>query len=157
MRAGARLGTGEFGQLQEGNPRVGGFIPRFCFQSFAANMPSNCYTASMAVAAALAAVEVASALSLCSAAALAAARLLLACVWLRCWSGAAGGASKAQPSSWPPCAGAGEAPADGALVQSTAGTGRSRAHTWRSAGVPLPPPSLVMNLIKSRRWGLGWG
>lgn len=113
-------------------------------------MALSCYHASLACAGALVAVELAAALGLRPAAALAAARLLLVCVWLRCWSGAPDGASgfpSAKGGAWTPCA---SAAAERALVRSAADA-PGRPRTWRSAGVPLPRPELVMNLIKSRR------
>jgi len=114
-------------------------------------MAPPCYHASLLCAGALAAAELASALALCPAAVLATARLLLVCVWLSCWSGASGVVKGAEYGAWPPCSSSAE-PAKGALVQAAAaGDATGQRRTWRSAGVQLPQPALVMNLIKSRR------
>lgn len=115
-------------------------------------MPTSCYIASTAVAAALGAAEVCAALGAPSRL-LTAARLLLLCVWVRCWSGAAG--SSAGPALRCSEAAASAAPAKaeagGAMCQVAALAPMDSRRTWCSAGVQLPPPELALNLIKSRR------
>ena len=114
-------------------------------------MPTSCYIASLAVAAALGAAEVCAALG-APTGLLTAARLLLLCVWVRCWSGAAG--SSAGPalrcSEAAPAASA-KAEAGGAMCQVAALAPKDSRRTWCSAGVQLPLPELALNLIKSRR------
>lgn len=101
-------------------------------------MGLTCASASLLCAAALAGAEVTGALG-APPGVLATARLLLLCVWARCWSGVSW-QSKAGGSG----CGGGKHPAPSPPA-------RASRRTWMSAGVALPEAPLVMNLLKSRR------